>query len=89
MADELSVTDCDFDTSVPDWIVGHPETLSVFQEFGFDYSCGGKSLGYVCDQQGVNGKLVLKTLHQKIKTSATVKGEETDGDSPCESGRCD
>ena len=89
MTDKLPVTDCDFDTSVPDWIIEHPETLSVFQEFGIEYSCGGKSLGYACDQQGVDGKLVLEMLHRKIKTSANVKGEETDGDSPCESRRSD
>ena len=41
---------CDLDTSVPDWIIEHPETLTVFLDFGIDYSCGGKSLGYLCDQ---------------------------------------
>jgi regulator of cell morphogenesis and NO signaling len=89
MADEHPATDCDFATSVPDWIIEHPETMSVFPKFGIDYSCGGKSLGYVCDQQGVDVKLLLKALRQKIKTPATVKGEETNGDSACESGRCD
>jgi len=32
---------CDLDTSVPDWIIEHPETLTVFLDFGIDYSCGG------------------------------------------------
>ncbi len=68
MTDELFEIDCDFGTSLPDWIIEHPETLSVFEEFGIDYSCGGKSLGYVCDQQGVDHKLVLKALGMLPKT---------------------
>lgn len=60
------MTTCDLDTSVPDWIIDHPPTLSVFQEFGIDYSCGGKSLRYLCDQQGLDKKLVLKRLREKI-----------------------
>lgn len=66
------MTDCDLDTSIPDWIIDHPETLSVFREFGIDDSCGGKSLGYICDQQGIDRKLVLKTLHRKVESSTTV-----------------
>ncbi|QDU59606.1 hypothetical protein Pan216_04370 [Planctomycetes bacterium Pan216] len=86
MAEELPKTLCDLDTSVPDWIIDHHKTLSVFREFGIDDSCGGKSLGYVCDQQGINGKLVLKMLQRKIKSPRMETRGETDGDSPCESG---
>jgi quercetin dioxygenase-like cupin family protein len=75
MADKFPITDCDLDTSVPDWIIDHPQTLSVLREFGIDDSCGGKSLGYVCDQQSIDGKLVLKTLHQKIMSSENLKGD--------------
>lgn len=88
MAEEIPETLCDLDTSIPDWIIDHPETASVLREFGIDDSCGGKSLGYVCDQQGIDGKLVLKMLQRTIRTSATKTRGETDGDSPCESGRC-
>ncbi|MBB02226.1 MAG: hypothetical protein CMJ47_06240 [Planctomyces sp.] len=69
MAEEIPETLCDLDTSVPDWIIDHPETASVLREFGIDDSCGGKSLGYVCDQQGIDGKLVLKMLQRKITIS--------------------
>jgi iron-sulfur cluster repair protein YtfE (RIC family) len=85
MADELHVTECDLDTSVPDWVIDHPQTLSVFREFGIDDSCGGKSLEYVCDQQGIDGNLVLKMLRRKLTTPATETRGEIDGDSPCES----
>lgn len=89
MAEKISETHCDLDTSVPDWIIDHPEAVSVLREFGIDDSCGGKSLGYVCDQQGIDGKLVLKMLHRRITTFATKTRGETNGDSPCESGRLD
>lgn len=85
MAEETPEMLCDLDASVPDWIIDHPETLRLFREFGIDDSCGGKSLRYVCDQQGMDGKFVLKMLQQKIKASANGKGSEADGDSPCES----
>ncbi len=28
------MSECDLDTSVPDWVIDHPETLTVFQELG-------------------------------------------------------
>ncbi|MCC9604980.1 DUF542 domain-containing protein [Blastopirellula sp. JC732] len=85
MAMESPEADCDLDTSVPDWIIDHPETLCVFEEFGIDYSCGGKSLGYACDQQGIDKQLVLTALRQKIRTSTTAKRGKGDGDSPGQS----
>ena len=56
------MTSCDLDTSVPDWIIEHPGTLAVFQELGIDYSCGGKSLGYLCLQRGLDAEAVLARL---------------------------
>lgn len=60
------MTDCDLGTSVPDWIIEHPETLAVFQELGIDYSCGGKSLEYACRTQGLDPNAVLDTLRRTI-----------------------
>ena len=34
------MTDCDLETSVPDWIIDHPETFAVFQELGI---CNGSA----------------------------------------------
>ncbi|HBN79494.1 MAG TPA: hypothetical protein DD473_27470 [Planctomycetaceae bacterium] len=56
------MTECSLDTSVPDWIIDHPETLTVFQELGIDYSCGGKSLGFACREQGLPEQNVLAKL---------------------------
>jgi len=60
------MTACDLDTSVPDWVIDHPETLAVFQELGVDYSCGGKSLAYACHERGLDGDFVLKKLLQCV-----------------------
>lgn len=61
------MTDCDLDTSVPDWIIEHPETLAVFQALGIDCSCGGKSLAYACRERGLDAVKVLVQLHQRIQ----------------------
>jgi hypothetical protein len=39
------VSDCGLGTSVPDWVIDHPETLVVFREMGPDTGCGGRSPG--------------------------------------------
>ncbi len=61
------MTDCDLETSVPDWIIEHPDILNVFQELGIDYSCGGKSLEYACQQRGLDPHAVLARLLQRIE----------------------
>jgi iron-sulfur cluster repair protein YtfE (RIC family) len=60
------MTGCDLETSVPDWIIEHPETLAVFQELGVDYSCGGKSLEYACQERGLEPHSVLDKLRRRI-----------------------
>lgn len=59
--------DCDLDTSLPDWIIDHPETQAVFNQLGLDTSCGGKSLEYVCQHQGLSPPAVLEQLRQVIE----------------------
>lgn len=51
--------ECSAETSVPDWIIDHPETLAVFQELGIDYSCGGKSLEFACREQALPEQYVM------------------------------
>ena len=60
------MTSCDLDTSVPDWIIDHPETMAVFEELGIDYSCGGKSLAYVCKERRLDPETVLARLRHCI-----------------------
>jgi regulator of cell morphogenesis and NO signaling len=56
------MTPCDLDRPVPEWVVGHPETLPVFREWGVDDSCGGKSLAYACRERGPDAAVVLARL---------------------------
>jgi iron-sulfur cluster repair protein YtfE (RIC family) len=56
------MTPCDLDTSVPDWIIEHPETLAIFDELGIEYGCGGKSLAYACYERGLDVAAVLAKL---------------------------
>jgi iron-sulfur cluster repair protein YtfE (RIC family) len=63
------MSECDLDTSVPDWVIDHPETLTVFQELGIDTCCGGKSLGFACRQRGLDGDAVLAKLLRGVDTS--------------------
>lgn len=67
------MTVCDLETSVPDWIIEHPETLGVFEGLGIDYSCGGKSLEYLCDKQGLDANEVLNRLHETIELAGAAK----------------
>ncbi|UUO07813.1 DUF542 domain-containing protein [Blastopirellula sp. J2-11] len=57
---------CSLETSVPDWVIDHPETLTVFQELEIDYCCGGKSLEFACQEQGLNEHEVLRKLSKLI-----------------------
>lgn len=78
--DGCLMTWCDLDTSVPEWIIEHPETLSVFQELGIDYCCGGKSLAYACQEQGLEVEIVLSMLQQRLNgVSKTASARETKG----------
>lgn len=61
------MTDCGPETSVPDWLIDHPETGPVFRELGIDESCGGKSLEYLCRERGLNVEAVLARLQEVIE----------------------
>ena len=62
------MTECSLETSVPDWVIDHPETLPMFQELGIDYCCGGKSLGFACREQGLSEQQVLAKLQGVISS---------------------
>ncbi|MFO0929059.1 MAG: DUF542 domain-containing protein [Gemmataceae bacterium] len=68
----------DLDTSVPDWVIDHPETLSVFQELGIDTCCGGKSLGFACRQRGLDGEAVLAKLLRRLDVGEEQGRQEHD-----------
>ncbi|EMI54858.1 hypothetical protein [Rhodopirellula sallentina] len=63
---------CDLDTPIPDWIIEHPETAKVFDRWGLDTSCAGKSLRYVCIHQGLSPQEVFEQLLATTETFAPV-----------------
>lgn len=71
------MTPCDLDTSVPDWIIEHPETLAIFAELGIEYGCGGKSLAYACRERGLDAGAVQSMLLRCI--DAEHRGRSPEG----------
>lgn len=62
----LWMLNCDLNSSLPDWVIEHPETAEVFETLGLDVSCGGKSLEYLCDKQSLEPVIVLQQLEDAI-----------------------
>lgn len=71
----MPMTECARETSVPDWLIDHPEILPVLREFGIDYSCGGKSLESACYERRLDVNLVMATLRKAI--AASIDGNPT------------
>lgn len=69
--------DCDLDSSIPDWIIEHPETIPIFNELGIDTSCGGKSLGYMCVHEDLDPNDVFARLRDVIDGRAIVDHDPT------------
>lgn len=61
---------CDASSSLPDWLIEHPESAEVFDELGLDTSCGGRSLEFLCVQQSLDVRFVLLRLQQLIEPSS-------------------
>ena len=72
------MSECDLDTPVPDWVIDHPETLSVFQELEIDTCCCGKSLGFACRQRGLDGEAVLAKLLRRLDADREQGRQEHD-----------
>jgi len=76
-------SECDLFSTGPDWIVEHPETLAVFEEWGIDYCCGGKSLDYVCRQRGIDPAMVLAKLREAAARTPDVPNSAGTGMRDC------
>ena len=59
----------DLDKSVADWAVDCPAAVAVFEQFGIDYCCGGKSLEYACRQAGADVREVASKLREAVDGS--------------------
>lgn len=60
----------DFDSSVPDWLIEHPQLLPLFNEFGIDYCCGGKSLRTACLERNLSIRDVSLRIQDLMAESA-------------------
>ncbi|WP_425617013.1 DUF542 domain-containing protein [Anatilimnocola sp. NA78] len=65
----------DWEASVVDWVIDHPASIAVFEEFGIDYSCPGKSLEYACQQAGANPAAVGAKLCCAMNPAFTATQE--------------
>lgn len=70
------MTECDRETSVPDWLIEHPGILPVIKQLGMDYSCGGKSLEYACDERGLDVNAVMDSLLAAIKANPKSQSKD-------------
>lgn len=61
------MVECDLDTSILEWVIEYPVTVSVFDQLGMDYCCGGISLEYACTKQGLDAHLVLSKLRNLLE----------------------
>ena len=68
---------CDLDSSVPDWVIDHPESAAVFDELRIDTCCAGKSLEYLCRQRGVDPEIVLQRL-LRVTNNQTYRSATND-----------
>ncbi|MCM2369686.1 hypothetical protein [Aporhodopirellula aestuarii] len=66
---------CNLETTIPDWIIEHPETTGVFNEFNLDISCAGKSLQYVCLQHGLNPAEMLLRVRTVIVEFSSIDAD--------------
>ena len=49
-----------------DWACEYPELIPVFEKYGIEYCCGGKSLAYVCQHEGYDPNDILALVPQAI-----------------------
>lgn len=67
----------ELEASVADWATDYPESIPVFQQFGVDYCCGGKSLEYACRQSGVDPREFLTALRRVIDLRGGGEGQSS------------
>jgi iron-sulfur cluster repair protein YtfE (RIC family) len=60
------MSEIDFEKGVADWAVDCPAAVAIFEQYGIDYCCGGKSLQYACRQAGAALEEIAKKLQAAI-----------------------
>ena len=61
------MTLCTLDSSAVDWVVEHPETMTLLEGLGIDCTCPGKSLAFECRRHGLDPESVLSRLQRSVE----------------------
>jgi iron-sulfur cluster repair protein YtfE (RIC family) len=61
----------DLNDSVPDWLIDHPQLLSMFKDLEIDYCCGGKSLRTACIERKLSAQEIYDRIEQLIGQDET------------------
>jgi regulator of cell morphogenesis and NO signaling len=57
----------DFDQSINEIVAAHPETIAVFNQFGFDTCCGGGvTVDEAARRDGVDANEVIAALNEAL-----------------------
>ena len=57
----------DFDQSINEIVAAHPETIAVFNRFGFDTCCGGGvTVDEAARRDGVDANEVIAALNEAL-----------------------
>lgn len=57
----------DLSLTINELVARHPETIEVFNRFGFDTCCGGGvTVAEAAQRDGVDADLVVAELHQRV-----------------------
>ncbi|WP_166823421.1 DUF542 domain-containing protein [Thalassoroseus pseudoceratinae] len=59
------------DDAIVDWATDVPESIRVFEKFGVDYCCGGKSLDYACGQRGIEVQQIVDEIRIAAKNAVS------------------
>lgn len=46
----------DVTAPIVEWVIEYPHAVPLFEQHDIDYTCGGKSLQYACEQRGVDAE---------------------------------
>lgn len=57
----LDVTD-----PIVDWVIEYPHAVPLFEQHGIDYTCGGKSLEFACEQRGVDAQRIAREILEAL-----------------------
>lgn len=52
----------DINDPIVEWAIEYPDAIPLFERYGIDYTCGGKSLRYACEQRELDVDEIVKAI---------------------------